>query len=81
MQEEQVTEGTVDADQAIAAVEEKDLAISEYRKKYEKTLTLKKGMTFEIETLKTKEAGMYYTTYSQKFCRSKFKKGYYLSTN
>ena len=30
-------------------------------------MTLKKGMTFEIETLKTKEAGMYYTTYSQKF--------------
>ena len=70
MQKEQVTEGTVDADQAIAltAVEEKDLAISEYKKKYEETLTLKKGMTFEIEALKTKEAGMYYITkYCQKF--------------
>ena len=67
MQEEQVTEGTVDADQAIAltAVEEKDLAISEYKKKYEEILKLKRGMTFEIEalqsSLKAKEAGMYAT--------------------
>ena len=73
MQKKQVTEVTVDADQAIAltSVEEKDLAISEYKKKYEEILKLKKGMTHEIEalrsSLKTKEAGMHYTTYSQKF--------------
>ena len=58
---EQITEES-DDEKAIALTEKEDLSISEYKRKYEETLKLKKGMTFDIEvlrfSLKTKEAGM-----------------------
>lgn len=58
---EQITEES-DDEKATALTKKEDLAISEYKRKYEETLKLKKGMTFEIEvlqfSLKTKEAGM-----------------------
>ena len=58
---EQITEES-DNEKAIALTEKEDLSISEYKRKYEETLKLKKGMNFEIEvlrfSLKTKEAGM-----------------------
>ena len=58
---EQITEESDDK-KAIALTEKEDLAISEYKRKYEEMLKLKKGMTFDIEdlqsSLKAKEAGM-----------------------
>ena len=64
MQWEQISEKS-DDEKAISLTEKEDLAISEYKWKREETLNLKlkRGMTFEIEdlrsSLKAKEAGMW----------------------
>lgn len=60
MQWEQTTEES--DEKAIALTGKKDLVISDYKRKYDETLELKKGMSLEIEalqsSLKAKEFGM-----------------------